>query len=328
MIAQSTLSRRATGTVTIRAEALREHGALVVLVGLFVMFSIAAPDFLSTDNLRVLLQSAAVPALVAGGITVGILAGQFDLSVGAIYGFAGVIASLVVNEAGMAAAVAAGALAGMGVGVINGLLVARAGIESFLVTLATGFIVLGLGLVITAGTGSWTVQDYDAFASLAQGTVISLQHRVWVVLVIFAGAAWILSRTTVGRQIYAVGGSETAARVAGVRTRLVVFCTFLVTGACAGLAGVIGAADTGVAQSSGGVGMEFAAITAVIVGGTSILGGRGSVWRTLVGVLLLAIIANGFTLLYVAPAYNALVQGLTIVVAITIEARLRGVGPA
>jgi ribose transport system permease protein len=100
-----------------------------------------------------------------------------------------------------------------------------------------------------------------------------------------------------------------------------------VAGACAGLAGVIGAADTGVAQSKGGVGMEFTAITAVIVGGTSIMGGRGSVWRTLVGVLLLAVIADGFTLLFVDPIYNSLVQGAIILAAITVEARLRGAGP-
>jgi ribose/xylose/arabinose/galactoside ABC-type transport system permease subunit len=303
---------------------LREHGAVLVLGVLCVAFGLTADGFLSGDNLRVVLQNAALPALLACGVTVGILAGQFDLSVGGIFGFAGVIAALVANEAGIAAAIAAAVLTGAALGAVNGLLTARVGIQSFLVTLATGFIILGLGLVITDGSGAWTVTDYDSFAHLAQGSLGPLQYRCWIVLALFIATAAVLTRTRVGREVYAVGGSLGAARIAGVRTRLVLFTTFIVSGAFAGLAGVVGAADTGVAQSSGGVGSEFTAITAVIVGGTSIMGGRGSVWRTLVGVLLLAVIANGFTLLYVDPTYNSLVQGVIILAAITVEGRLRG----
>jgi ribose transport system permease protein len=272
------------------------------------------------------VQGAALPALIACGVTVGILAGQFDLSVGSIYGFAGVTAAIVDNEAGIAAAIAAGLLTGIALGAVNGLLVARMGIQSFLATLATGFIILGLGLIATDLQGSWTVASYDTFSPLAQGTLGSLQYRCWIVLAIFAVLAAVLARTRPGRQVYAVGGSLLASRVAGVRTQLVIFSIFLVTGGCAGLAGVIGAADTGVAQANGGVGMEFSAITAVIVGGTSIIGGRGSVWRTLVGVLLLAVVANGFTLLYIDPIYNSLVQGAILLTAITVEARLTGIG--
>jgi ribose transport system permease protein len=327
MINTQRLDRPRTDVARESIDRVREHGALVVLVVLFVVFSLATSDFLTIDNLRVLAQGAAIPALIACGVTVGILAGQFDLSVGAIFGVAGVAGAYAFNEAGLPAAIIAGVLAGVVIGAVNGVLVAWVGIRSFLVTLATGFIVLGLGLVVTGGTGSWMVRDYGGFADLAQGTLVTFQYRVWIVLAIFAVAAFILARTRAGRQVYAVGGSEPAARVAGVRTRVIIFSTFLTTGACAGLAGVIGASDTGVAQSSGGTGAEFAAITAVIVGGTSIIGGRGGVWRTLAGVLLLATIANGFTLLYVDPKYNALVQGVIILLAITIEARLRGVVP-
>jgi len=319
----------ALGRASLRpAMALREHGVLVVLVVLIVVFSAQSDAFLTTDNLRVIAQSAALPALIACGVTVGILAGQFDLSVGGTYGFASVMTAVVGSHAGVVAGVAAGIATGLGIGAINGLLVARVGIQSFLVTLATGFIAVGLGLVLTDGSGSWIIDDYDAFVPIAQGTFATVQWRVWLVLAIFLAAALLLARTRPGRQVYAVGGSLVAARIAGVRTRLVIFSVFLVTGACAGLAGVIGAADAGVAQASGGVGMEFAAITAVIVGGTSILGGRGSVWRTLVGVLLLAVISNGFTLLYIDPIYNSLVQGVIILAAITFEARLRRVSPS
>lgn len=318
--------RRTPLGVTGALQALRQHGVLIALAVTCTVFTVTTESFFTTDNMRVLLQNAALPALIACGVTVGMLAGQFDLSVGGTYGFAGVIAAIVGNELGLAAAVAACTLTGLGVGAVNGLLVAWIGIQSFLATLATGFIVLGLGLVVTGGTAMWAIDSYEDFATLAQGTLGSLQYRVWIVLAVFVVIGLVLARARVGRQVYAVGGSSLAARVAGVRTRLVVFATFLVSGTCAALAGVIGATDTGVAQAGGGVGMEFTAITAVIVGGTSILGGRGSVWRTFIGVMLLAVIANGFTLLYVDPIYNSLVQGVIILAAITFEARLKGVG--
>lgn len=305
------------------ARQLREHGALLVLVVLGAVFAYNSEQFLTVDNLRVLLENAALPTLIACGVTVGILAGQFDLSVGGIFGFSGLVGVAVMNQAGLPAAIAAAVLTGLALGAVNGFLVAVIGIQSFLATLSTGFIIVGLGLVATHGTATLAADSYEAISPLGQGDFLSVQYRVWIVAAIVVVFGALLARSRWGRQTYAVGGSVPAARVAGVRLRLITFSVFLVSGACAGLAGIIGAAETGAAQSSGGVGMEFAAITAVIVGGTSILGGRGSVWRTVVGVLLLAVIANGFTLLYIDPIYNSLVQGSIILLAITVEAQLR-----
>jgi ribose transport system permease protein len=309
-------------------QALREHGSLLMLVALYLAFAFGANGFFTVDNQRVLIQNAALPALIACGVTVGILAGQFDLSVGGTFGFAGIIGAVAANHVGIVGGFAAGIAAGVAIGAVNGFLVAVVGIQSFLVTLATGFILLGSGLLLTAGTGSWTMDDFEQFFTVAEGTFLTLQYRVWIVLAIFTLTGAVLARSRSGRQVYAVGGSPLAARIAGVRTKLVILSTFLVSGGFAALAGMIGAADTGVAQYNGGAGAEFSAITAVIVGGTSVLGGRGSVWRTLVGVLLLAVIANGFTVLYIDPVYNSLVQGAIILVAITIEARLRVQAPA
>jgi ribose transport system permease protein len=302
---------------------LRDNGVLLVLLVLCVVFAFNSTAFLTVDNIRVLVQNAALPTLIACGVTVGILAGQFDLSVGGIFGFSGVISVMAMNQLGLPAAIAAGILTGVALGAVNGLFVAVVGIQSFLVTLATGFAFIGLGLVITGGTGIRAADSYEAFSPLAQGTIATVQYRVWIVGIIVIVLAAVLARARWGKQIYAVGGSIPASRVAGVRVRLVVFSALVVSGACAGLAGVIGASDAGAAQSNGGVGMEFAAITAVIVGGTSLVGGRGSVWRTVVGVMLLAVIANGFTLLYIDPLYNSLVEGVIILLAIAIEARLR-----
>ena len=128
--------------------------------------------------------------------------------------------------------------------------------------------------------------------------------------------------------MFAVGGNRAAARIAGVRVRLIQVSVFVVSGAMAALAGVLAVSDTGVAQANGGIGSEFTAITAVIIGGTSIAGGRGSVWRTFAGVLLLAVVANGFTLLYISPTYDQLVQGAIILVAVLLDSRLKRRGTA
>jgi ribose transport system permease protein len=301
----------------------RDYGVVVVLAALVVVFSLSTSAFLTTTNLQNLAQQSGEPGLLACGMTAVIIAGEFDLSVGAIFGFAGVVAAIVANAAGIPLAIAAGIGVGAALGLVNGIAVSRGGLQSFLVTLATQFVFVGAAIYITHGQDNWRVNDFAGFAHVADGTVVGIQHKAWIALVAFVAVGAMLSRTRLGRQIFAVGGNVAAARVAGVRIHAVRVAVFVLSGALAALAGVLAAADTGVAQADGGIGTEFTAITAVIIGGTSIAGGRGSVWRTLAGVLLLAVIANGFTLLYVSPNYDLLVQGTIILAAILVDARLR-----
>jgi ribose transport system permease protein len=301
----------------------RDYGVVVVLAALVVVFALSTSAFLTTTNLQNLAQQSGEPGLIACGMTAVIICGEFDLSVGAIFGFAGVVAAIVANAAGIPAAVAAGVGVGAALGLVNGIAVSRGGLQSFLVTLATQFVFVGAAIYITHGQDNWRVNDFAGFARVADGTIAGIQHKAWIALVAFVAVGAMLSRTRLGRQIFAVGGNVAAARVAGVRIHLVRVSVFVLSGALAALAGVLAAADTGVAQADGGIGTEFTAITAVIIGGTSIAGGRGSVWRTLAGVLLLAVIANGFTLLYISPNYDLLVQGTIILAAILVDARLR-----
>jgi ribose/xylose/arabinose/galactoside ABC-type transport system permease subunit len=259
-------------------------------------------------------------------MTVVIIAGEFDLSVGAIFGFAGVVAAVVDNAAGLPVAVAAALATGAGLGVVNGLIVSRGAIQSFLATLATQFVFVGVAIWLTGGEDNWRIDDIEGFNRLADTTILGLQMKAWLGLVAFVVVGALLRRTRFGRQLFAVGGNLAAARIAGVRLHVVRVGAFAVSGLLAALAGTLAASDTSVAQADGGIGMEFTAITAVIVGGTSIAGGRGSVWRTLTGVLLLAVIANGFTLLYISPTYDLLVQGTIILAAVLADARLRKEG--
>ena len=305
------------------ARASREYGVVVALVGLAAVFSLTTSAFLTPENLRNIMQQSAGPALIACGMTLVILVGEFDLSVGATVGFAGVIFAMTANTRGVVLAILVAAALGAGLGLINGLIVTCSGIESFLVTLATQFVFLGAAIYVTGGTVTQAVKDPGAVEHLALAVVAGVQMRGWVALVVFALTWAVLRRTRVGKQIFAVGGNVEAARVAGVRVRAVKVAAFTVSGVLAAIAGILATADTGVARASGGIGLEFVAITAVIVGGTSIAGGRGGVWRTLVGILLLAVIANGFTLLYIDPTYNLLVQGTVILAAVVLDARLK-----
>jgi ribose transport system permease protein len=301
----------------------RDYGVVVVLAVLVVVFSLSTSAFLTSLNLQNLAQQCGEPGLIACGMTAVIIAGEFDLSVGATFGFAGVVAAIVDNAAGLPLALAAGVGVGAALGLVNGVLVSRGGLQSFLVTLATQFVFVGAAIYITHGDDNWRVNDFAGFSRLADDTIGGIQHKAWIALVAFVAMGWLLSRTRLGRQIFAVGGNVAAARVAGVRIHLVRVAVFVLSGALAALAGVLAASDTGVAQADGGIGTEFTAITAVIIGGTSIAGGRGSVWRTLAGVLLLAVVANGFTLLYISPTYDLLVQGTIILAAVLVDARLK-----
>jgi ribose transport system permease protein len=301
----------------------RNYGTSFALVVLCVVFSITTPAFLTAANIRNLLQESGEPALIACGMTVVIIAGEFDLSVGAIFGFAGVVGAVVGNAAGVAAGVLTACLVGCGLGAINGVIVVRGRVQSFMATLATQFVFVGVAVYITRGLDNWQLHDPVAFGHLADATLGSVQNKAWIGLAGFLVIGALLRFTRFGRQVYAVGGNREAARVAGVRTGAVRVAVFVLSGGLAALAGILAVSDTGVAQADGGIGMEFTAITAVVIGGTSIAGGRGSVWRTLSGVLLLAVIANGLTLLYVNPTYNLLVQGTIILIAVVLDAAMK-----
>lgn len=301
----------------------RDNAIFVILLVLCVIFALSTSSFLTSRNLKNLTEQSAEPALLACGMTVVIIVGEFDLSVGAILGFAAVVAATVANGAGPAVAVLCALAVGAGWGIINGFLVSRVGIQSFLATLAAQFVIGGLAVYLTAGTENYRVNNFLSFSAFADGTLLGFQYKAWIALACYVIIWLMLSRSRLGKQIFAVGGNRSAARISGVRVRSVITLAFVLSGILAGLAGVIAASDTGVAQANVGIGNELSAIAAVIIGGTSVSGGRGGVWRTLAAVMLLSVVANGFTLLYVSPTYDQLVQGAIILVAIVVDSTLR-----
>lgn len=297
----------------------RTNATFIAFIVLFVVLSVASDAFLTKANLMNLLDQNAAIGVIACAMTLVIIAGGFDLSVGAIFAIAGVCAAKAA-EAGafpllaIAVAVAAGAAIGLG----NGLLVTVGRINSFIGTLASMYMIRGLALVVSGGF-LITVSD-PGFSTLGTGKVAGASYAAIVFVAVAVLLALLLHRTVFGRYVYAAGDNPEAARLSGVPVMRIRALTFVLSGACAGLAGAIVASRVATGQADSGDGMELAAIAAVVIGGTSIAGGEGAVWRSVVGVLLLALIGNGFNLLNIEPVYQQIVQGAIIAVAVAADA--------
>jgi ribose transport system permease protein len=301
--------------------AARDYGIVVAFVGLFVTLTLASDPFFTRTNLLNVLDQVAPAGIVACAATIVIIAGGFDLSVGAIFALAGSSAALIAEHGYPTLGLLCGALAGLAVGICNGGVITLFRVNPFVATLASQLMIRGVAVLLTSGL--LITVTATSFTTLGQGSVLSVKYSV-VTFVVFAAVCWfLLDATTFGRRIFAVGANAEAARVSGVNVKLVQTATFALSGLSAGIAGVIAASRISTGQADVGIGLELTAIAAVVIGGTSILGGEGAIWRTVLGVLFLQMIQNGFNLLGVEPYYQSIVQGAIIVTAVAIDALAR-----
>jgi ribose transport system permease protein len=300
----------------LRAEHIRDYGILLVVAGLFIGLSLASPAFLTVDNMLNILYQNAPVGIMACAVTLVVVGGNFDLSLGAMFSLSGVCAAWIAINVAVGLAFPAAIAAGAVMGLLNGLLVTELRVNAFLATLATSLVYRGAA---TAISGGYVMQvDSGTFTTLGQERLGRVQYSVIVFVVVAVLLEFVLSRTMFGRYVYAVGGNRDAARLSGLKVDRIVITTFVIAGLAAGLAGLIDASTTGSGASTTGIGLELTAIAAVALGGTSIFGGVGSVWRTVVGVMLLALITNGFNLLGVESFYQDIVKGGLIVAAVAI----------
>ncbi|MBV9465982.1 MAG: ABC transporter permease [Solirubrobacterales bacterium] len=300
----------------IRAEHVRDYGILVVFASLFVALSVGSSGFLTTNNLLNILYENAPLGILACGVTLVIVAGNFDLSLGAMFALTEVCATEAAIHWGAGFGLVVPLLAGAVLGLINGLLVTKLRINAFLATLATS---LAFGGAATAISGGLLLQvTSSTFLALGRDSIGQVQYSVIVFVVLAVLLQFVLGRTVFGRYCYGVGGNREAARQSGLRVDRIAITTFMIAGVTAGIAGLIDASTTGSGSSTAGANYALTAIAAVALGGTSIFGGAGSVWRTVVGVLLLALITNGFDLLGVAAFYQDIVKGALIVLAVSV----------
>ena len=293
-------------------------GILIVLLVLLILMSTFAPNFNRVDNLLNIARSISVNAILAAGMTFVILTSGIDLSVGSIVAVSGVI-SVVAAMAGIPAPLAI--LAGVGVGalcgLLNGVLTAYLALAPFIVTLGTMTFLRGMAYTITEGQP--IVSSSLSFRELGNGYLAGIPVPVIIMLVVYLLAWFILERTRFGRHIYAVGGNAQAARLAGVRVKRVLAAVYMIAGICAGLAGIIFAARVISAQPTAGTGYELDAIAAVVLGGTSLAGGRGLIIGTLIGSIILGVLSTGLILLSVPFFTQLLIKGIVIILAVAID---------
>lgn len=301
--------------------ALRDYGIVFAFLALFITLSFGSDVFLTKQNmLNILFQAAPIGIMAAGG-TLVFIAGGFDLSVGAIAAMAGVIAATAADDLGIPLALTVGALTGLGFGIGNGILTTVGRINPFIATLASSIIIRGIALAVTGGF-LVSVKE-PAFRVLGNGQVAGIRYPVfvWLGFVLFTG--FLLWRTRFGRYVYASGGNPEAARLSGVRVGLVKGTTFAISGLSGGLAGIILTSQIGTGQADANPGIEFSVIAAVIIGGTSILGGEGAIWRSVLGTLLFQLIGNGFNLMNVQPVYQRVFLGAIMLTAVGVDAWAR-----
>jgi ribose/xylose/arabinose/galactoside ABC-type transport system permease subunit len=311
-----------------RLFAAREAGVLVALLVLCIGLSIASPYFFSLRNVFNVLQGMSTIGIMAVGMTIVLIAGGLDLSVGSVLAVGAVSTAHLMTYNGVNAwiAVAAGLLAGVAIGVVNGLLVTRAGIIPFIATLGTLGVARGLAFVLatSAGTVASNVPMRDSgVAYLGAGYVGPVPVPVLIMLTLVVLSAALLANTVLGRQIYAVGSNPRAARLSGIRVERVQLITYAVCGGFAALAGVITTGLLATASTNLGQGVELDVIAAAVIGGTSLNGGEGSVIGTLIGAAMMAVVRNAFVLLGLPLHLQVMIIGVVILLAVGLDRRRR-----
>jgi ribose transport system permease protein len=308
-IAPPALARRLAARLEVRMLGL----ALIVFVGL----SIASPFFLLTGNLLNLLDQSVVTGITAIGMTFVILTGGIDLSVGSVLGVTSVLMGLTLPGYGIPAGVAVAVVAGAGIGLFSGVLVARFGLASFVVTL--GVMAIGRSLAYIF-SGANSLSDIPAAMNdLVYTPILGVPSNVATLLVLYVLAGLYLSFTKGGRTIYAIGSNREAARTAGLSVLFYSVLPYVVSGALAAAAGVLLSAQVMSIDPLAGTALELDAIAAVVIGGASLYGGRGSIFGTLIGVLIMVMIRNGLNLLKVNPFWQGSAIGGIIIAAVLVE---------
>ncbi|MEU9931210.1 MULTISPECIES: ABC transporter permease [Streptomyces] len=273
-------------------ELVQRQGVLAVLLTVILIASFVYPTFASLDNARGVTVQASFLAIVALGMTLVIITGGIDLSVGSVFALGGVLAAWA-SQWGFLAALSVPLVVCGAIGLLNGLLIARANMAPFIVTLAALLAARGMLLAFTdEGATTYLVPKDSAFAELGQGSVWGFGHPILIALALFGAGGLLLQRTSFGQTLFAVGGSSDAATLMGLPVARTKILVYTLSGLLAGLAGALNAARLSSGVTIVGVGMELDAISAVVIGGTLLIGGAGSISGTLWGVLLLAVIQN------------------------------------
>lgn len=301
-----------------------DNKSLLGLLVLMLLVSLVSPSFLSIDNLLNILRQTSINGIIAMGMTFVILTAGIDLSVGSVLAFSGAVcASMIAADVSLPLAL----LATLGVGAIfgaaNGAIISFFGVQPFIATLVGMTMVRGATLVYCNGrpisTGDFDVAE--SFYNLGAGYVLGIPNPVIIAFVVFIICWYVLNHTRTGRYVYALGGNEQVARLSGVNVNRIKMAVYMISGVLSALAGIILTARLESAQPTAGLAYELDAIAAVVLGGTSLMGGRGRIFGTIVGALIIGVLNNALNLMDVSSYYQMLAKGAVILLAVVIDSR-------
>lgn len=300
----------------------KNYGSLFGLAAICIVLTLMSDRFMTVSNLVNIARQVSINTIIAVGMTLVIITGGIDLSVGSLVALSGCVAIMTMELPGAdVTGIILGLAVAAGAGLFSGVLVAYGKIPPFITTLAMLTIARGAALVITAGQPQ--VRFDTAYRVLGEGTVGPVPVPIVIMALVLLVASFILKHTPLGSYIYATGGNEEAARLSGIKISRVKALVYSISGFCAGISGLVLAARLGSAQPNTGTGFELDAIAAVVLGGTSLMGGRGTIWGTLIGALIIGVLNNGFNLLNVSPYYQLIAKGSVIILAVLLDQFLR-----
>lgn len=295
-------------------------GTIAALIILIVFVSVLNPAFLQVNNLLNLMRQLIINGFIALGMTFVILTGGIDLSVGSTLAFTSAIfAGLLQNGMNTGLAILITLALGLALGLINGLLITKGKLAPFIVTLATMTIFRGLTLVYMDGRPISGPKDNFAFQFLGKGQVFGIPFQVILFLIVYIVLSTLLNKTSHGRKIFAVGGNEKASFISGIKIDKVKVLVYVISALMAVVSGLVLTSRLNSAQPTAGSAYEMDAIAAVVLGGTSMTGGSGSLTGTLIGILILGVLNNGLNLLGVSSFYQQIVKGVVILIAVLID---------
>ncbi|GIN62262.1 ribose ABC transporter permease [Robertmurraya siralis] len=296
-------------------------GTIIVLLALMLIVTIINPQFLTMYNILNIFKQVSINGLIALGMTFVILTGGIDLSVGAILGFSGMILGLMITGGtpdllAIPAVLAIGAL----LGYFNGFFISKLKLQAFIVTLATMTMFNGLTLIVSDGIpASGVTKDAPVLDFFSQGSILGIPFPMIIFVVAFLILLILLQNTVFGRGVYAIGGNEEVARLSSIPTNRIKTWVYVISGMMSALAGVVLTSRLSSAQPTAGAGFELDAIAAVVIGGTSLAGGRGRLFGTFIGVLIIGVLNNGLNIIGVSAFFQQFIKGLVILLAVILD---------
>lgn len=322
-------------SISIKA-ALFKLRAFIALIFIFSFFAFTSDAFLSSTNLIILTKHVAINAILAVGMTFVILTSGIDLSVGSIVGLCGMIAGMLIDKGLIIyfldiviyfeiwVIVILCIFVGFLFGIFNGLIITRFNVAPFIVTLGMLYVARGFALLINDGAtypnlvGDETLNN-TGFPEIGAGSFLSLPFPIWIMAVLALIAIWLTTKTRFGRHIYAIGGNVKAANLSGINVNLVTLFTYGISGLCAGVVGVIITSQLVASHPATGTTWELNAIAAVVLGGTSLMGGRGSIGGSIIGAFVIGVLSNGMILQGVSSFWQKVILGVIIILAVIID---------